>query len=111
MLPGPTNQEIHLPLPRPHISDSNEEDSSEEGGQCPTDDKKHSPDRQALNGIINDATRGGRTPLSGSDADTILDWAGELNIDGARDDRGSDHWTGGDHIHVPGSGIRHIPTK
>ena len=86
----------------------------EEGGQCPIEggnDRKHSPDRQALNDIIKDATNGGRTPLSGSDADTILDWADELGIEGARDDRGKDHWAGGEHIHVPGSGIGHIPTE
>lgn len=49
--------------------------------------------------------------MSDDDADTILDWANEQGIDGARDDRGEDHWQGGPHIHVPGSGIRHIPTQ
>ena len=75
------------------------------------EDRRHSPDRQALNDIINGETNGGRAPLSDSDADTILDWAGELGIGGTRDDRGKDHWAGGEHIHVPGSGQGHIPTE
>lgn len=57
------------PFTQPQLN----EESSDEPEQCPVDDQKHSPDRKALNDIINDATRGGRTPLSGSDADTILD--------------------------------------
>ena len=45
-------------------------------------------------------------------ADTILDWAEELGVKGARDDRGTDHWVSGDHIHVPDYGGKtHIPTK
>jgi hypothetical protein len=48
--------------------------------------------------------------MSDADADAALEWADELKIPGARDDRGEDHWIGGDHIHIPGSGIPHIPT-
>ncbi|WP_444923581.1 RHS repeat-associated core domain-containing protein [Microbulbifer sp. DLAB2-AF] len=99
-----------------YCSEEADDGASEEapgsGNQCPAPtDKRHSPDQQALNDLINDLTYGGRLPLSGSDADTILDWADELGIEGARDDRGKDHWAGGEHIHVPGSGINHIPTK
>jgi len=85
-----------------------------EGVECEdqTDTEEiHSDDRQALNDLINDVTLGGRRPLSDNDADTVLDWTDELGISGARDDRESDHWRGGPHIHVPGSGIRHIPTR
>ena len=72
---------------------------------------KHGEKQQALNDIINEETNGGRKPLSGEEADTVLDWANELGIEGARDDRGKGHWDEGEHIHVPGSGIRHIPTE
>jgi hypothetical protein len=74
-------------------------------------ENRHSPDREALNDIIDETTLGGRRPLSGEDADTVLDWADELGIEGARDDRATDHWAGGSHIHVPGSGINHIPAN
>ncbi|MEO3430531.1 RHS repeat-associated core domain-containing protein [Pelagibius sp. CAU 1746] len=73
--------------------------------------KEHDDDRKALNDLINEATNGGRKPLSSDDADTIIDWANEQGIGGVRDDRGTGHWEGGDHIHVPGSGIRHIPAN
>lgn len=72
--------------------------------------KRHSPDQQSLNDLIDELTKGGRKPLSDSDADAILDWADELGIPGVRDDRGKNHWEGGEHIHIPGSGINHIPT-
>jgi hypothetical protein len=94
--------------------DTANDDSATEAGQCPAEggaDKAHTPDRQALNDIIKDVTGRGRQPLSGSDADTILDWANELGIKGVRDDRETDHWVGGGHIHIPGSPIRHIPAK
>ncbi len=73
-------------------------------------DNRQTPDQEALKDIIQEETLGGRKPLSDEDADTVLDWADELGIDGARDDRGKDHWEGGEHIHVPGSGLGHIPT-
>jgi RHS repeat-associated protein len=73
--------------------------------------KQHSPDRRALNELIDEVTQGGRRPLSESDADAVLDWADELGIQGARDDRATDHWEKGPHIHVPGSGISHIPAR
>ena len=76
------------------------------GASCP----KQSPDRQALNDLINEQIQGGRRPLSDNDADQVLEWAKEQNIPGTRDDRGEGHWEGGDHIHVPQSGVRHIPT-
>ena len=75
-------------------------------------DKKHSPDREALNDLIDEATSGGREPWTDSEADTILDWADELGVEGVRDNRGEDHWGGRDHIHIPDYGGKtHIPTK
>lgn len=82
---------------------------TDDGEGC--DNNRHSPDQQALNDLIDEQTLGGRRPLSEEDANTILDWGEELGIDGIRDDRGKDHWKVGNHIHVPGSGTGHIPTK
>ncbi len=42
---------------------------------------------------------------------SAIDLANDLGIPGVRDDRGKNHWTGGDHIHIPGTGIPHIPTR
>ncbi|MCP4347076.1 MAG: RHS repeat-associated core domain-containing protein [Desulfobacterales bacterium] len=77
---------------------------------CEDEDRRHSPDQEALNDLIGETTLGGRRPLSDDEADTVLDWADEVGTEGARDDRNTNHWTGGQHIHVPGSGIGHIPT-
>jgi len=90
-------------------NESAEEEIS--GDNSPCDSKRHSPDQEALKDLIDEETLGGRKPLSNEDADAILDWADEVGINGARDDRGKDHWEGGDHIHVPGSGIGHIPVQ
>jgi Pretoxin HINT domain len=38
----------------------------------------YTPDQQALQQLINEATNGGRTPLSTQQAETVLDWAQEL---------------------------------
>lgn len=70
--------------------------------------QRQTPDQEALAGIVQDATNRGRKPLSNSDADQILDWGKEVGTE-VRDNRGTDHWVGGDHIHVEGSGIRPIP--
>ena len=72
--------------------------------------QRHTPDQQALGDLVRDVTNGGRKPLSGKDADTILDWGRESGL-GVRDDRNADHWTGERHIHVPGSGIGHVPVQ
>lgn len=47
--------------------------------------------------------------LSADDGDAAIDLAKELGIPGVRDDRGTNHWQGGPHIHIPGTGIGHIP--
>ena len=72
--------------------------------------QQHTPDQQALGELIRDVTNGGRKPLSNDDADTILDWGRETGL-GGRDDRDTDHWQGGPHIHIPGSGVGHIPVE
>ncbi|MCG8636066.1 MAG: DUF6531 domain-containing protein [Desulfobacterales bacterium] len=102
---------IGLMDPRPLIDDIINlwNEKTEDGESC--DNNRHSPDQQALNDLIDEQTLGGRKPLSEEEVDTILDWGEELGIDGVRDDRGKDHWKGGDHIHVPGSGIGHIPAN
>jgi RHS repeat-associated protein len=72
--------------------------------------RQHTPDQQALGDLVRDVTNGGRKPLSNGDADTVLDWSKEVGLP-VRDDRNSSHWVGGPHIHVPGSGIGHIPVQ
>jgi RHS repeat-associated protein len=71
--------------------------------------KPHDKNRKSLNDLINDLTNGGRKPLSADDADAAIDLGKELGIPGVRDDRDTDHWEGGPHIHIPGTGIGHIP--
>ena len=78
--------------------------------KCPDSTKEHDGDRKALNDLVKEATNDGRKRLSNDNADTLLDWAREQGIPGVRDDRGTDHWVHGDHIHIPGTGITHIPT-
>ena len=70
----------------------------------------HDINRKSLNDIIRDLTNGGRKPLSADDADAAIDLGNELGIPGVRDDRDTDHWEGGPHIHIPGTRIPpHIP--
>ena len=64
--------------------------------------KRHTSSQEALNEI---AKEGERKGVTNSDADTLLNWADEYDLQG-RDDRGKDHWIGGEHIHVGG---KHIP--
>ena len=76
--------------------------------------EKHDEERQALNGIIKEETNNGHTPLTGEEADIVLDWANEQGISGVDDHRGDDHWVGGNHIHIPETGIAsgdHIPVE
>ena len=70
---------------------------------------RQTPDQQTLGEIVRDQTKGGRVPLTNGQADTILGWGKEVGVQGIRDDRGTNHWQGGEHIHVPGSGLNHIP--
>ncbi|WP_255804679.1 RHS repeat-associated core domain-containing protein [Treponema putidum] len=73
------------------------------------EDKKHTPDQQALSDLSKDAKRQG---ITNEDADTLLNWRKEVDPDNKKglrghDDRGKNHWKGGDHIHVGGQD--HIP--
>jgi RHS repeat-associated protein len=72
-------------------------------------DLGHSEEREALNDLIKELTRGDRK-WTNEEADAILDLGRDLGID-VRDNRGESHWKGGSHIHVPQSGINHIPVR
>jgi hypothetical protein len=77
----------------------------------------YTPDQQALQQLINEATNGGRTPLSTQQAETVLDWAQELRYPGWRANSGDvsfpSNWDGAGnvpHIHLPGVGrFGHVP--
>ena len=104
-----------VPGPNPLFNENANDDGGEgsdagEGGHCDAD-TSHDKDRRALNDLINDLTLGGRKPLSSDDADAAIDLAKELGIPGVRDNRNTDHWKGGPHIHIPGTGINHIPAR
>jgi RHS repeat-associated protein len=83
--------------------------------------KRVTDDQTALKEIVDEATLGGRKPLSKTDAETILDWAEEVNYPGARAKQGDvsypSNWAGRPghpnepHIHVPGVGTGHIPAE
>jgi RHS repeat-associated protein len=79
-------------------------------------EQRQSPDQEALKGIVDDATNGGRKPLSVPDAETVLDWAKETNYPGVRAGPGDvsnpSNWVAGNgqpHIHFPGVGSGHVP--
>jgi RHS repeat-associated protein len=72
---------------------------------------KHSSEHQALKDMLKKDTLDGRKPLSADDGDAALDLANELKIPDVRDDRMTNHWAGGPHIHIPGMGIPHIPAS
>jgi RHS repeat-associated protein len=61
------------------------------------------PDQQALVDLAKQAKQLGITP---SDADTLLQWADEVNLP-AQNHIGTTHWIGGDHIRI--GPINHIP--
>jgi hypothetical protein len=74
------------------------------------------PDQQALKGLVDEATLGGRKPLTVDQANAVLDWAGEIGYDGVRASAGDlatpSNWGANPvpHIHVPGAGRRgHVP--
>jgi len=82
--------------------------------------RRMSPDQEALKEIVEEASRGGRNPLSVADAEAILDWAEEVNYPGARalpgDLANPSNWTANPvpHIHIPGAGrgsSGHVPVS
>jgi RHS repeat-associated protein len=78
-----------------------------------------SGNQQAMNSLIQQATNNGTTPLSVEDANTVLDWALELNIQNVRAGEGDvsvpSNWTAcpnQPHIHIPNTGLGgHIPVE
>lgn len=96
-----------------------------EAGDTPADGDEpapicYDPDQAALRDLVNDATFGGRIPLDLDDAETVLDWAGELGYPGARASPGDvsdpSNWLGHPgrppHIHLPGAGRGgHVPVR
>ena len=79
---------------------------------------RHTPDQKALKELVDEATMGGRKPLSVADAETVLDWADEVRYPGARASAGDvaipSNWTSNPvpHIHLPGAGRGgHVPVE
>lgn len=78
---------------------------------------RHTPDQVALKELVNEATNVGRRPLSVDEANTVLDWAHEVQYPGVRAGAGDvsspSNWNGGGnvpHIHIPGAGRNgHVP--
>jgi len=74
------------------------------------------PDQRALKELVDEATLGGRKPLSVDNANTILDWAEQISYPGARANPNCvacpSTWAGGPHFHIPGAGRGgHIPVQ
>ena len=81
--------------------------------------------QQALKELVDEATLGGRKPLSAPDAEIILDWAEAYNYPGWRAKPGDvsspSNWQGGKppnippgqpHIHLPYAGAGgHVPVE
>ena len=69
-----------------------------------------SDEQRALKELVDETTYGGRLPLSGEDAETVLEWADEIGYPGARAKPGDvgdpSNWTKNPvpHIHLPGAG-------
>jgi len=75
-------------------------------------------DQAALRDIVDEATNGGRTPLSPEDAKTVGEWASETGYPGARanpnDVASPSNWKANPipHVHLPGAGRGgHIPVE
>jgi hypothetical protein len=48
-----------------------------------------------------------RTGITQDEADILLQWAKEYEMSPVRNDVGTSHWVGGDHIHI--GPVNHIP--
>ena len=89
-----------------------------EGGEDAVEGKEMTPDQRALKDIVNDATNKGRKPLTKEEAETILDWADEVNYPGRRakpaDVASPSNWHANPvpHIHIPSAGRGgHVPVE
>jgi hypothetical protein len=70
------------------------------------DNPKHfTPDQQA---VIDLAKKGQRTGVTSGEAEALIDLAKSAGIP-TRNDMGTEHWVGGDHIHV--GPVHHIPVR
>jgi hypothetical protein len=77
---------------------------------------EYTPDQRALQQLVNEATLGGRRPLTASDAQIVMQWAREINYPGFRagaaDLASPSNWVANPvpHIHLPGVGRGgHVP--
>jgi RHS repeat-associated protein len=66
---------------------------------------RHTPDQEAVVALAKAAQR---TGIGNAAAQSLMTWAREFGLV-ARDDIGTTHWVGGDHIHV--GGVDHIPVS
>ena len=66
--------------------------------------KRHNGDQQAIIDLVKES---GKKGITNEDADILLDLSNEYGFP-SRDDRGKDHWVGGEHIHIGG---RHVPIQ
>ena len=80
--------------------------------------RRMTPDQRALKDLVDEVTHGGRKPLSVEDAETVLDWAEEVDYPGLRAGPGDvanpSNWTANPvpHIHIPGAGRGgHVPVQ
>ena len=85
-----------------------EQEKEEKKEQTPTgEEKRHSPDQEALSEIAKEAKRKG---VNSEEADILLEWSKELEMK-TLDHRGEPHWgtPPKDHIHIGNQ--NHIPIK
>jgi RHS repeat-associated protein len=84
---------------------SSAEDPNDPNGQCRESDasKRYTPDQQAVIELAKEARRFG---IDQQAADALIGLANETGLP-ARNDVGTDHWRGGDHIHI--GPVNHIP--
>jgi RHS repeat-associated protein len=114
--PGASNPSPSASQPSPGASNP----GPSAGDPTPADDngqqgaKKPNPragtEEQALQDIVSDITSDGHTAISNDDADALMDLAKGIGK-GVRDDRGTDHFVNGDHIHIQGISPKHIEVQ
>jgi RHS repeat-associated protein len=79
---------------------------------------RHTPDQRALKELVDEVSNRGTKPLSRADAETVLDWASEIDYPGWRAGAGDvsspSNWRANPvpHIHLPGAGRGgHVPVE
>jgi RHS repeat-associated protein len=87
-----------------HADETNDGTADEAAGVCEgPEQKRFTPNQEAL---VDLAKQGRRTGVTPEEADQLLQWADEVGLQG-KDHVGTEHWVGGDHIHV--GPVDHIP--